>query len=85
MRASLVVLTYNQLKEGTIPCMESIVRYTPEGEYELVLVDNASSDGTPEHLRSFAEGRKDVKLVLNKENKGYAGGNNDGLRRRERR
>lgn len=80
MRASLVVLTYNQLKEGTIPCLESIVRYTPEGEYELVLVDNASSDGTPEHLRSFAEGRKDVKLVLNKENKGYAGGNNDGLR-----
>ena len=79
MRASIVVLTYNQLKEGTVPCLDSIVRYTPEGEYELVLVDNASSDGTPEHLRSFAEGRNNVKLVLNQENKGYAGGNNDGL------
>ena len=24
MRASVVVLTYNQLKEGTMPCVESI-------------------------------------------------------------
>lgn len=80
MRASIVVLTYNQLKEGTIPCLESILKYTPEDQFELVLVDNASKDGTPEHLRSFAEGRKNVKLILNEMNKGYAGGNNDGLR-----
>lgn len=80
MRASLIVLTYNQLEEGTIPCLESILRYTPEGQYELVLVDNASSDGTPEYLTSSFKGKDNVKLILNKENKGYAGGNNDGLR-----
>jgi GT2 family glycosyltransferase len=80
MRASLIVLTYNQLKEGTIPCLESILTYTPEDQFELVIVDNASKDGTPEHLRSFAQGRKNVRLILNETNKGYAGGNNDGLR-----
>lgn len=80
MRASLIVLTYNQLQEGTAPCLESILKFTPEDQYELVLVDNASQDGTPEHLRSFSEGRRNVKLILNENNKGYAGGNNDGLR-----
>jgi GT2 family glycosyltransferase len=80
MRASVVVLTYNQLKEGTIPCLESLFQYTPKEEFELVLVDNASMDGTPEYLRSVVEGHDNVKLILNAENKGYAGGNNDGLR-----
>jgi len=80
MRASIVVLTYNQLKEGTAPCLESIFLHTPEEEYELVVVDNGSSDGTAEYLRSIAEKHKNVRLVLNRQNKGYAGGNNDGMR-----
>ncbi|MHC1709843.1 MAG: glycosyltransferase family 2 protein [Methanomassiliicoccales archaeon] len=80
MRASLVVLTYNQLKEGTIPCLESLFLYTPKDQFELIIVDNASSDGTPEHLRKVAEEHDNVVLILNQENKGYAGGNNDGMR-----
>ncbi len=80
MRASLVVLTYNQLKEGTIPCLESLFLYTPKDQFELIIVDNASSDGTPEHLRKVAEEHDNVVLIINQENKGYAGGNNDGMR-----
>ena len=80
MRASIVVLAYNQLKEGTAPCLESIFLHTPEEEYELVVVDNGSSDGTAEYLHSIAERRRNVRLVLNRQNKGYAGGNNDGMR-----
>ena len=80
LSASVVVLTFNQLEEATRPCLESILRNTPEDRYELIVVDNASSDGTPDFLREFAAGRDHVRLVLNQENKGYAAGNNDGIR-----
>ena len=80
MRASLVVLTYNQLKEGTQPCLDSLFLYTPKDQFELIIVDNASSDGTPDFLRGIAAEHDNVTLILNSENKGYAGGNNDGMR-----
>ncbi|MCX6650720.1 MAG: glycosyltransferase family 2 protein [Methanomassiliicoccales archaeon] len=80
MRASVVVLTYNQLKEGTVPCVESIFKFTNADDIELVLVDNASTDGTSDYLRTVEKEHGNVKVVLNESNKGYAGGNNDGLR-----
>jgi GT2 family glycosyltransferase len=43
------------------------------------VVDNASSDGTPDWLREFAATRPWVKLVLNEGNLGFAAGNNVGL------
>ena len=83
MRASIVVLTYNQLKEGTAPCVESLFLFTPKQDFELILVDNASSDGTPGYLRSLQKEHDNVKVILNDENKGYAAGNNDGMRMAE--
>lgn len=80
MRASIVVLTYNQLEDGTRPCVESIFRHTRKEDFELILVDNASADGTPDYLRQVEKGHDNIKLVLNDRNKGYAGGNNDGMR-----
>ncbi|WP_343655941.1 glycosyltransferase [Cupriavidus sp.] len=75
---SIVVLTYNNL-ELTRKCLASIDRCTQDVRYEIVIVDNASTDGSPEYLRSFAAGRDDVKLLLNTDNKGFAAGNNQGL------
>jgi GT2 family glycosyltransferase len=79
-RASIVVLSYNGLEETTRPCVESILQNTPAEDYELVLVDNGSMDGTPEFLREIADRHHHVKLCLNVGNRGYAGGNNDGMR-----
>jgi GT2 family glycosyltransferase len=78
--ASIVVLSHNSLEETTKPCLESIVKTTPLEEYQLVLVDNGSTDGTAEYLRNFAAKHEHVTLCLNDINKGFAGGNNDGLR-----
>ncbi|AOZ00582.1 hypothetical protein BKK81_16040 [Cupriavidus sp. USMAHM13] len=75
---SIIVLTYNNL-ELTRKCLDSIDRCTKDLRYEIVIVDNASTDGSPEYLRAFAQGRNDVKLVLNTDNKGFAAGNNQGL------
>ena len=52
-RVSVIVLTYNNL-EFTQACLQSLVEHTRYPDWELVLVDNASTDGTPEFLKSFA-------------------------------
>ena len=78
--ASIVVLCYNGLEETTRPCLESILVNTPVDSYELIIVDNASADGTPEYLKAFETQHANVRIQLNDINKGYAGGNNDGIR-----
>lgn len=73
--ASLIILTYNNL-EYTQQCLESIYTFTDAPEFEVILVDNASSDGTPEFLVAFASQHPDVQLILNSSNTGFAHGNN---------
>lgn len=79
-RTSVIVVTYNGLEETTVPCLESVLGQAREAEIELVVVDNHSSDGTPEYLRGLAARDPRVRCVLNATNRGFAGGNNDGLR-----
>jgi len=80
MNASIIVLAYNHLEETTAPCLESILEHTDLNSNELIVVDNASSDGTAAYLSEFQAKHPDVQLCLNDVNKGYAGGNNDGIR-----
>lgn len=75
--ASIIILTYNNL-EYTRLCLESIERHSAEPPYEVILVDNASQDDTPQFLRAYAEGRPNVKVLLNRTNLGFARGNNQG-------
>jgi GT2 family glycosyltransferase len=72
---SIVILTLNQMAL-TQACLESIRRHTPE-PYELILVDNGSTDGTLDYLRL----QPDVILIENGENKGFAKGCNQGFER----
>jgi GT2 family glycosyltransferase len=78
-RVSIIVLTYNNL-DLTKSCLASIDILSDYSNLEIIVVDNASSDGTVDFLRNYAEGRLDVTLILNGENKGFSGGNNDGIR-----
>ncbi|MGQ9574148.1 MAG: methyltransferase domain-containing protein [Thermoguttaceae bacterium] len=71
---SIIILTHNQL-DCTRQCVESIGRYTDE-PYELVFVDNGSSDGTVEYLR----GIPGAKLIANRHNLGFPAGVNQGIR-----
>ncbi len=74
---SIVILTLGEL-ELTRACIGSIAEHTPE-PYELILVDNGSQDGTPAYLEELAQSRDDATVVLNLENRGFAGGCNQGL------
>ncbi|MBB6693122.1 methyltransferase domain-containing protein [Cohnella xylanilytica] len=73
MTTSIVIVTHNQLAV-TKRCIESIRRHTAEGSYELIVVDNASADGTAKWLKE----QPDVRLVETGTNAGYARGCNAG-------
>ncbi|WP_337098195.1 glycosyltransferase [Paenibacillus sp. YIM B09110] len=76
---SIIVLTYNQL-DYTVQCISSIIEKTAYPNYELIIVDNNSMDDTPNYLRKLEKTYNHVKVFLNNENLGFAGGNNVGLR-----
>ena len=61
MITSIVILTYNQL-DYTKQCIESIRTYTKQGSYELIVVDNASTDST----REWISEQQDIKAILTK-------------------
>ena len=67
LRVSLVIAVYNQLLH-TMQCLESILRL-PDKAGELIIVDNASTDGTPEYLNSIG-----VTVIRNANNLGCAKG-----------
>ena len=77
-KVSVIVLTYNNL-EFTKACLRSLEVQSCYPNWELVIVDNASSDGTPDHLKAYAVANPGVKLILNEKNLGFAAGNNCGL------
>ena len=77
-KISVIVLCYNQL-DYTQKCVESILTRTAYPNYELVLVDNHSTDETAEYLKAVGARYENAKIVLNSANRGFAGGNNDGI------
>ena len=79
-RASIVIVTYNNLAV-TRMCLESVLRNTECPNYEVIVVDNASTDGTPAYLRTLAARHAHVSCLLNAENLGFARANNQGLAR----
>jgi GT2 family glycosyltransferase len=70
---SVVIPLYNQL-EYTRGCLESLWR-TTSADVELILVDNASSDGTVGYLQTVPG----LVLIANRENRGFAGACNQGI------
>ena len=76
---SIIIVTYNNL-EYTRLCLDSIYDKTAYPNYEVIVVDNCSTDGTREFLNSFAGSHDNFRAVLNDSNEGFARANNIGLR-----
>ena len=56
--------------------LDSLAKYPPSVPYEVIVVDNDSTDGSHELLRSY----KDVRLILNTENLGFGRANNQAFK-----
>lgn len=76
-RISVIVVTYNNLAL-TRACLDSLENNREGPALEIIVVDNASIDGTPEFLTQWAA-RSGQTIVLNPENRGFAAANNQGL------
>ena len=77
---SIIILTHNQI-EYTKKCIDSIFEHTKE-PFELIVVDNGSTDGTVEYLESEVRSQHPeprIEIIKNKENLGFAAGNNQGI------
>ncbi|MWD29585.1 glycosyltransferase [Aquicoccus sp. SCR17] len=72
---SVVVVNWNA-RDVLYDCLMSIMQQTTM-PHEVIVVDNNSTDGSPEMVR---EAFPDVVLVANSENRGFAAANNQGLR-----
>ncbi|HXR30842.1 MAG TPA: glycosyltransferase family 2 protein [Solirubrobacterales bacterium] len=75
--ASIVLVTRDGLVFTRL-CIESVLAST-EGDFELIVVDNGSEDGTTSYLTALARRDARVKVILNGRNLGFAAACNQGL------
>ena len=75
LKLSVVIVAWNT-KDLLRDCLNSLYETIGRLAFEVIVVDNDSSDGTPEMvIREFPQ----VRIIENNENKGYAAANNQGM------
>jgi GT2 family glycosyltransferase len=72
----IVICNYNK-KEYILSCIESVLE-SNTGDFDIYVVDNASSDGSVDAIREKYADK--INILVNSENKGGSGGFNTGLR-----
>ena len=77
MKLSIIIVNWN-VREDVVNCLRSIQENQPRCEYEVIVVDNASTDGSAEAVRQQFPW---VRLIVNERNLGFAAGNNVGLKK----
>ena len=75
-RLSIVIVSYNAHAD-LARCLESLAAHPPAVSHEIVVVDNASSDGSQEVAEARAP---QVRLIRQATNAGFAAANNVGIR-----
>ncbi|MBP7967203.1 glycosyltransferase, partial [Candidatus Woesebacteria bacterium] len=83
---SIIILSYNT-EQITHQCLDSLIQNVRASEgihFEIIVVDNASSDNSPQMLTAFQHKNKlsnlTCKIILNETNEGFPKGNNRGVR-----
>lgn len=75
---SVIIVTYNNVGLNR-QCLAGVLRDTDYPNLEVIVVDNGSTDGTPDLLRDLARDHACLSVVLNADNKGFAAANNQAL------
>ena len=70
---SIILVTHNGLSD-TRECISSLIQLT-DHPYELICIDNGSTDGTPDYLETLAN----TTVIRNTENRGFPAAVNQGL------
>jgi len=77
-KLSVVVVSWNGLDFNRL-CFESLIARTEWPNLEILAVDNASTDGTPDLLADMARRDPRIRPILNSDNRGFAAACNAGL------
>jgi len=72
---SIIILNYN-VKDLLLNCLESVFKDPSSKNWQVIVVDNASSDGSVEAVKKEFPG---VELITSKENLGFSAGNNSAI------
>jgi GT2 family glycosyltransferase/radical SAM superfamily enzyme YgiQ (UPF0313 family)/Flp pilus assembly protein TadD len=75
-KASIIIPVFNKV-DLTRQCLTALARVTQGITFEVILVDNASTDGTEEFLRTLSG---DVRIIRNQSNTGFGHACNQGAR-----
>ncbi|MFA4855188.1 MAG: glycosyltransferase family 2 protein [archaeon] len=76
---SIIILNWNGLG-FTKKCLASIKSNTSGQDYEIIVVDNGSDAKEVQELKKMHAKKAIGKLILNAGNRGFSGGNNQGLK-----
>ena len=72
-KISVMIPCYNEL-ENVVPMSEAVVeqfeKNLPEYDYELVFIDNCSTDGTRDKLEEICKNNNNIKAIFNAKNFG---------------
>ncbi len=75
MKLSIIIVSWN-VREDILKCVRSIEENEPSYTFEVIIIDNASTDGTVDMIKKcFPK----VKLIKNPENFGFAAANNQAI------
>jgi GT2 family glycosyltransferase len=75
---SIIIVNYNGRK-FLEECLNSVL-LTRYPNFEIIFVDNGSTDGSVEYILRLAQNDSRIKLIQNSTNLGFAEGNNSGIR-----
>ncbi len=76
-KLSIIIVSWN-CRDLLRKCLVSLEEYHPDNDWEVIVVDNNSQDGTKELLDVY-DSKMEFKVLLFDENLGFARGNNMGL------
>lgn len=76
MDISIIIVNYNT-KQLTNACIDSVLKYTSNLNYEIIVVDNNSSDGSQEILRKNSK----IIFIESNQNLGFGRANNLGVKK----
>lgn len=80
MKASIIIPNLNG-EEWIEDCIESCINQDFEGEYEIIVVDNGSTDRSLEILNELSPSFPALRVIKNRENTGFAHAVNQGIQR----
>jgi len=79
MDLSIIIVSYNT-KDILKECIESIYKTAKNISFEVIVVDNASKDGTAELISNSKFPSSNFHFIQNKENLGFSKANNVGVK-----